>query len=67
MTTVMVLILTLIITTCVVAGTVVFALPLVATVRARLRVDLERRLAEVQLQRITSEAMLRLLREGRRP
>lgn len=63
----MAIVLTLIVTLGLVAGLVILLLPLVTTVRARLRVDLERRLAEVQLQRITSEAMLRLLREGRKP
>ncbi|GAB4078652.1 hypothetical protein GCM10028781_34210 [Nostocoides australiense] len=61
------IVLTLIVTLGLVAGLVILLLPLVTTVRARLRVDLERRLAEVQLQRVTSEAMLRLLREGRKP
>lgn len=61
------IILALIVTLGLVAGLVILLLPLVTTVHERLRVDLERRLAEVQLQRITSEAMLRLLREGRRP
>lgn len=63
----MAIVLTLIVTLGLVAGLVILLLPLVTTVRARLQVDLERRLAEVQLQRITSEAMLRLLREGRKP
>ena len=62
----MAIILMLIFTVGLVTGVAVLARPLVATVRERLRVDLERRLAEVQLQRVTSEAMLRMLRDERK-
>ena len=41
--------------------------PITQAVQERLRVDLERRIAEVRLQHITSEAMLQLMREQRRP
>ena len=44
---------------------VLLGLPLLTSIRERLRIDAERRMAEAQLQRITSEALLRLIREGR--
>jgi hypothetical protein len=44
----------------------VAAYPLLRAVRARQRVELERRLAEWQVRRIARQAMLRLLDEARR-
>ena len=45
----------------------ILAVPLVLTSRERLRVDMERRLAELRLQRMTSQALLRLMDEARAP
>lgn len=47
------------------SAVMVLGLPILAAVRERLLADAERRLAEAQLQRITSEALLRLIREAR--
>lgn len=50
----------------IVAVVVLVGLPLVNAVQERLRIDLERRLAEARIQRVTTEALLRMLREQRR-
>lgn len=44
---------------------VLLGFPVIGSLHERLRIDAERRAAEAQLQRITSEALLRLIREGR--
>lgn len=57
---------TLIIAVAIVGLVALVGLPLVNAVQERLRIDLERRLAEARIQRVTTEALLRMLRQQRR-